>query len=182
MQFYFCFNFSRWTVTRRVKDISEFIENMLKENLAESVAVSFALDESVDLSDTEQMAVWVRYVGKDLVLREELLGMAGIKGQTRGQDIYKAFRGVLDRFSVANEKIVSVTTDGAPNMKSENIGFVGQVKKNISSKIIAFHCIIHQESLCASTSCMLPDTMKSVVKMVNRILARELDHRLFKVP
>ena len=42
-----------------------------------------------------------------------------------------------------------------------------------------FHCIIHQEALCAKTV-QLGDMMKVVVKTVNVIRARGLFHREFK--
>lgn len=54
-------------------------------------------------------------------------------------------------------------------MRGFRLGFVGQIK-NSGIDVPAFHCIIHQEALCAK-SMKLVDTMNVVVKIVNRIEA-----------
>ena len=43
--------------------------------------------------------------------------------------------------------------------------------------MISFHCIIHQQILCAKAGCGLQDTMKTVVESVNLIRVRSLNHR-----
>lgn len=161
--------------------MGDFLFGSLKERLSGAIAISFALDDSVDLTDTEQMAIWVRFVDSGLNVCEELLGMSGMRGQTRGRDLYKAFCGVMDKFSIDKAKIVAVSTDGAPSMTGSRQGLVAFVKNEISSHIITFHCVIHQEALCANSSAMLPEVMASVVKIVNTIMANELSHRKFKV-
>ena len=63
-------------------------------------------------------------------------------------------------------------------------GFVTLLEKHIISKgygdkLIKFHCIIHQESLCAVTLHM-EEIMKVAVKVVNYIKSNGLNHRQFK--
>ena len=48
-----------------------------------------------------------------------------------------------------------------------------------SQDISTFHCIVHQEVLCAKAAGMA-DVMSVTVKLVNTILARPLNHRLFR--
>ena len=53
-------------------------------------------------------------------------------------------------------------------------------KKNLSHKILSFHCIIHQEGLCAQTfPSELSGVMGIVIKIVNLIMAKGLNHRQF---
>ena len=48
-----------------------------------------------------------------------------------------------------------------------------------TQRINKMHCIIHQESLCAK-SANLVGVMSVVVKVVNSILSRSLNHRQFQ--
>ena len=79
---------------------------------------------------------------------------------------------------------MSVTTDGAPAMVGSVKGFVTLLEKYMVSagyknKIIKLHCIIHQEALCAKNTTM-NHVMSIVVKIVNTILSRSLNHRQFQ--
>ena len=47
-------------------------------------------------------------------------------------------------------------------------------------EIIAHHCIIHQENLCAKTLEKMKHVMEKVVSAVNFIRSRGLNHREFK--
>lgn len=145
--------------------------------MGEATSLSFALDESTDISDTAQLCIWVRLVDDSLVVEEHFLRLIGLKGQTTGQIIFDVFHSVLDELNVAFSSVVSVTTDGAPAMAKK---FVRLVKRDMNSAIVPFHCIIHQQDLCAEDSDMLPAVMAQVVKIVNAILANKLSHRQFK--
>ena len=72
-------------------------------------------------------------------------------------------------------KIVSVTTDGALNMVGRNDGFVKLFTEVVGHPILPFHCIIHQEVLCAKVGLKeLKDVLSIVTKIVNLISARTL--------
>jgi len=69
-------------------------------------------------------------------------------------------------------------------MSGAGIGFVGLLKsalreKNITDVIAIFHCIIHQQNLCAK-SLAFKHVMGPVIKAVNFIRARRLNHRQFQ--
>ena len=51
---------SRFTVTRRIDQLAENIQETLKERINKCTAYSLALGESTDISDTAQLAVFVR--------------------------------------------------------------------------------------------------------------------------
>ncbi|KAK1341485.1 hypothetical protein QTO34_017896 [Cnephaeus nilssonii] len=72
-------------------------------------------------------------------------------------------------------KVVSVTTDGAPNMVGKKVGFVKLFTEAIGHPIVPFHCIIHQEALCAKAGFTdLNNLMSVVTKIVNLIAVRPL--------
>src|SRR5277367_240676 len=77
--------------------------------------------------------------------------------------------------------LVNVCTDGAPAMVGKSGGFVALLSKELKhpEKLIQFHCIIHQQSLCAKST-KLNDTLAKSVTMVNYIRANGLRHRQFR--
>ena len=50
------------------------------------------------------------------------------------------------------DKLVGLTTDGAPAMCGQKSGLVGRIREKVreenAGELTAYHCIIHQESLC----------------------------------
>ncbi|PNF29727.1 hypothetical protein B7P43_G12158 [Cryptotermes secundus] len=64
---------SKQTVTRRLEDISNQISNNVKDIIANCSYFSIALDESIDVSDTNQLLIFVRAIKKDFIIFEELL-------------------------------------------------------------------------------------------------------------
>ena len=80
--------------------------------------------------------------------------------------------------------LCGIATDGARAMSGTGIGFIGLLKsalkkKNISDNIAIFHCIIYQQNLCAK-SLKFKHVMGPVIKAVNIIRARRLNHRQFQ--
>ena len=52
---------------------------------------SLQFDESTDAVDVAQLCVFVRMVFDDMSLKEELLTILPLKGNTRGTDIFQVF-------------------------------------------------------------------------------------------
>uniref|UniRef100_H3AYP7 HAT C-terminal dimerisation domain-containing protein n=1 Tax=Latimeria chalumnae TaxID=7897 RepID=H3AYP7_LATCH len=70
--------------------------------------------------------------------------------------------------------------DSAPSMTGKHKGFVALCQNNRNVPF-SFHCIVHQEALCAqSCGVELSDVMALVVRIVNWILARALNHHQFQ--
>ena len=67
-------------------------------------------------------------------------------------------------------------------MTGEKAGFVSLFTKEVGHPVIGFHCIIHEETLCAKAGLKeLQEVMQAVTKVVNCISARALHKRQFKV-
>ena len=105
-----------------------------------------------------------------------------MKATTTGKDVLNALLPALNGFDLS--KLVSVTTDGAPSMVGSNKGLSQLLIDHCrdlgrAQEIRKAHCLIHQESLCAK-SVGMRDMISIVVKLVNAVLARPLNHRIFK--
>ncbi len=108
-----------------------------------------------------------------------------MKGTTTGQDIFSASKTVMEHLGLTYKKLVGATTDGAPAMIGQEKGAVSLLEKEmkeigIENDIFRIHCIIHQGSLYAK-SVKLLDVMKVIIKIVNFIRSRGLNHRQFQL-
>lgn len=168
------------TVARRVEELAGDIERSLKERVSQFVYYSVALDESTDLTDTAQLAMFIRGVDVNFVVTEEMAALVPMKGTTRGCDLMESFNTVINRFNLKLSNLAGICTDGAPSMVGKNEGLVALIKKNNPDiSFIQYHCIIHQENLSAK-SVSIQEVMNVVIKAVNFIKSRGLNHRQFQ--
>ncbi|KAG0714799.1 General transcription factor II-I repeat domain-containing protein 2 [Chionoecetes opilio] len=168
------------TVCRRI-EMSHSVNDSLKTCCSNFDAFSLALDESTDMKDTAQLTIFIRGVTAALQVYEEFLQLVPLHGTTTGQDIFDAVLQCVKQHSLG---LVCVTTDGAPAMTGKKKGAASLLVRHCEAAghtqpIHKMHCIIHQESLC-SRSANLTDVMSVVVKVVNSILSRSLNHRQFQ--
>ena len=82
----------------------------------------------------------------------------------------------LDKFNIDWKNIHSITADGAPALTGKHNGFITLFKKSVDHEIVSYHCLIHQQQLCAQKINMMTD----LVMAVNLIRSRDLNHREFK--
>lgn len=175
---------SRRTITRRIEMISSDILHQLHAVTDEFIWFSMALDESTDVSDTAQLAIFIRGVTADLQPKEELLELYSMDDTTTGKDVFQAFMATVDKFNLDLAKCSGIVTDGAPSMVGRTNGFVGLLiswleEKNLQTKPVFLHCIIHQENLAAK-SLNMEHVMKVVKKAVNYVRTHGLKHRQFR--
>jgi hypothetical protein len=72
------------------------------------------------------------------------------------------------------------TTDAAPCIICREAGFVTLFTKQVGYPLLGFHCIVHEEALCEKAGLKgLEDVMKTVMKVVNYIVALSLKKRQF---
>lgn len=171
------------TVASRIIDLATNVEKQLTETTKKFEAFSIALDESTDVTDTAQCAVFIRGVDSNLNLMEEFLELIPLKSTTTGRDIFQVLEKCIEKHGLSWDKLVSMATDGAPAMISQNVGVVGLTKKKLNSlgtgiNFVSIHCILHQEALCGK-SIKMKEVMDIVVKTINFIRSRGLNHRQF---
>ncbi|KAJ8280743.1 hypothetical protein GJAV_G00058480 [Gymnothorax javanicus] len=169
------------TMARRVSAMSGNLADQLDRDLAKCRWFSIQCDESVDSSSTAQLLVFIRMVFEDFSTKEELLTLLPLKTTTRGVDIYNAVKEFFVQKKVLLEKLVAVTTDGAPAMIGRHTGFIAHCKGDPDfPKFLHYHCIIHQQALCAKVI-GFGHVMTPVVKIINSIRSKAKQHRIFKV-
>ncbi|XP_074036594.1 general transcription factor II-I repeat domain-containing protein 2-like [Leptinotarsa decemlineata] len=131
------------------------IKNTLLELLQKSSCYAIALDESCDIVDDEQMSIFVRFHDIECqIFRKESLAISPLKGNTRGEDLFK----VIDEF--ITESNISFDKMGAPAMIGKE-KFVVKRIRDTHSGLISYLCTIHQAALCGKLSATLKEVMDS---------------------
>ena len=160
---------SRRTTQRRISQMSEDIAVTMQSESKTPLAFSIAMDESTDIQDNPQLAIFVRYVSFGLTIKKKLLDLVAIRETTGGVDIKNALDEALTRFHVSLNKLVSVATDGAPAMVGKRVGLIGLLKCDPNfPEFLLIHCIIHREHLAAKHF-SYENVIKSVLEIVNFI-------------
>ncbi|XP_048852664.1 general transcription factor II-I repeat domain-containing protein 2-like [Brienomyrus brachyistius] len=173
---------SRNTVTRRIEEMSLDIKEQFKAKAAGFVAFSLACDESTDISDSAQLLVFIRRVNENMEITQELAGFETLRSTTKSEDLFAAVERVLDTNGLSWEKLVGITTDGAPAMAGRKTGLATLISQKVSQcggKVAKYHCILHQEQLCAR-SVGMGDVVRDVIKIINCIRSKALSHRQFR--
>ena len=147
---------SRRTVTRRIEDIAGNLELQLQRKVANFDFFSLALDESCDVSDTAQLLVFVRGI-TNFKITEELVAMRSIKGTTTGSDLFTEENACMDSLRLKWDRLISVTTDGCPNLTGKNVGLLKRMQDKVlkSMQIINWYfCIVFYFSMCCASQCL----------------------------
>ena len=134
---------SRNTVKNRVLAMNANMASKLGKHLAGCDFFSICLDEATDITSFARLAIFARY-SSGHEMYEELLRLETLSSNTTWKDICEIVINMLRERNIDMSKIVSVTTDGAPNMVGRNVGFVKLFTKVVGHPILSFHCIIHQ--------------------------------------
>jgi hypothetical protein len=123
---------------------------------------SLSLDETTDVTSKARLAIMARFSDGNS-MREELITIVYLTVGTNGKEIFYVTSKTFSELAIDVSKVVSITTDGASNMVGKNVGFVKLLKDKIGHEIIPFHCIIHQEVLCAKSGFNEFDEIMSTV-------------------
>ena len=147
------------------------------------IAFSVAIDESTDITDVAQLAIFIRAVEKTLIVSEEFVEMVPMSSTTTTADIFTSLVGVLNRVGVDWSHAISLAAHGAPAMIGRKVGVVTMFREKVQSARAGsdfwnFRFILHQEFLYCK-SLKMDNVMKVVIETMNFIRSRSLNNRQF---
>lgn len=106
------------------------------------------MDGTTDISGNEQEFVCVRFIDKDLGVREDFTGLYSMK-ETAGRAIVNMLKDVLIRTQLPLANLRAQTYDGASNMSGEFNGCQAEIKKQQPLALYT-HCGAHVTHLITS--------------------------------
>ena len=165
----------------RIREMGDDVLHQLIFEIRQSPCkISIQLDESTDVANMSQLLVFVRYVANSGKLIDEFLFCKELQKTTKARDVFEMLDSFFNTHQLDWGIVGSVCTDGAPAMLGHMSGFVALVKQ-VNPNVISTHCVLHRQALASKT---MPEDMKevlgNVIKAVNLIRGRALNHRLFK--
>ncbi|XP_014789099.1 general transcription factor II-I repeat domain-containing protein 2 [Octopus bimaculoides] len=163
----------------RIDDLADSIMGILQTQLSKCVHYSLALDICTDQSDTAQLVIFIRGIDVNFNIIEGMLGVCHMKGTTTGRNMTEHVNLSLEKFNVDRNKINSIATHAATVLTGKNNGFITLFKEMVDHDILSYHCLIHQQQLCAQKLNM-KQLITDIVNVVNFIRSWCLDHRTFR--
>lgn len=174
---------SHQTIARRVEEIGKSVEKALKSRATHFKFYALAIDESTDSTDTAQVAIFIRGVDNEYNITEEMASLVPLKDTTKSLILHEAVKNTMQRFSLTCDNISGIVTDGAPAMVGKREGLTKLIENDAiaagNTRLMKYHCIVHQENLCAK-ALKMDNVMQIVIKCVNFIRSRGLNHRQFQ--
>ena len=119
-------------MAERISDLSANLDSQLKNKVKSFVTFSVALDESTDISDVAQLAIFIRGVDESLSVTEVFLGLVPMMDTTTANDVFNSL-GALNRVGVDWSRAVSIATDGAPSMIGKKAGVVTTFREKVQA-------------------------------------------------
>ncbi|XP_047482993.1 general transcription factor II-I repeat domain-containing protein 2A-like [Penaeus chinensis] len=127
---------TRNTVADRISDLAEDLDSQLKRKVKSFIAFSVAIDESTDITDVPQLAIFIRGVDDILTATEEFVELVPMTDTTTAADIFTALVGALDRVEVDWSRAVSLATDGAPSMTGRKAGVGTKFREKVQAFMV----------------------------------------------
>jgi hypothetical protein len=134
----------RFTVCRRIDDISQMTETKMHD-LSQRVEESTTVDESTDVVDTAQLAIFVRGVDTNFNITEKLAALCSMKGPITGAELYEQIMRVIKTFNLNLNKLQRITTDAAPAMVGEKNGLTALITEEMGKRTgqaYIWYCVI----------------------------------------
>ncbi|GFX60765.1 SCAN domain-containing protein 3 [Trichonephila clavipes] len=166
------------TVSRRIDDISEDVEQQLFGKLRDKL-FSIQLDEATDSNKDAHFIAYVRFWdGMSAV--EELLFCKPIKLKATAIALFDILNNFINEANIEWKNCVGICTDGARTMSGRFKSIQALVKQK-SPLCIWTHCMIHRESLASKEiSPGLNIVLMTVVTVDNLIAIYEWERDTFQ--
>lgn len=136
-----------------ISNINTIMLDKLVSKINKAGAFSVLVDETTDISTTEQVTICVRYVNENKI-HEDFLQFVPAESLT-GESLSNLIINSLEKFGLDLDNLVGQGYDGASNMSGQFNGVQAIIRRNYP-KAIYVHCAAHSLNLAISKSCEIP--------------------------
>ena len=164
------------TITRRIIEVSDDIEQQLLERIKSSPYSAILMDESTDVSNAALLLVFVKYCA-DGNIHDDLLCCKELPTRTTANEVMHCLDEHFTNKSIDWKNCVGVCTDGAATMTGVHRGVVKQIQEKATHAKWT-HCFLHRQNLATrQMSPELHDVVTIAVKTVKYIKKNALHWR-----
>ena len=174
---------SRQTVAHRVEELIYSLEESSTAKGQNFSSYSLALDESTAIRSTAQLSIFIRGVDDNFEITEELAAIIPFQRTIRGINLLEVVMATIKQLGLSLSNLSGIITYDAPSMTERQQGLRTLLQREANKAgndfTMQFHCIIHQENLCAK-SLKMQNVMAVVTKTVDFIRSKGLRQRKFQ--
>jgi hypothetical protein len=164
----------RFTSPMIQNELLEIMAMTVLRKIAEKIAgkqFSIMVDETTDVSNTEQLVFCLRYVDDQLITHEEFIGLHSLDSTT-AQSITHTIEDILLRLSLQLENCRGQCYDGASAMAGSRTGVATTIRAK-EPRALYTHCYGHALNLAVQDTVkgntVLRDTLDTVEEMTKLI-------------
>lgn len=170
---------SNSTVSRRVSEMANDVQQQLSLQLKEAGDFCLQFDESVDVAGEAILVGFVRYVtGAKIV--EDIFCCCSLPQRTTAEAMFFAIDEAMKKLELEWKNVVGMCTDGARAMIGNKTGLAKRISDVANGDFESSHCVLHREALAAkSLPEELNETLQNAVKIINNVKANPLHSRIF---
>lgn len=163
---------NKWLSHDIINEILELMANDIVKNklkLIKSVRFfSIIMDETSDISKTEQVSVCVRIVLEDLTIQEIFLGFYATEN-TQSETLFKIVEDIFIRYGLNFSDLRGQCYDGASNMSGKITGLKTRVLE-IEPRALYVHCAAHTLNLVVQDALESIDFVRNFIGIVKEII------------
>ncbi|XP_073295896.1 uncharacterized protein [Primulina huaijiensis] len=139
---------AKYTSVEIQREILKIIAGIVRDKIREEIGESkfcILVDEAIDESNKEQMAIILRYVDRDWFIRERFFEVVHVEN-TNALTLKKEICNVFNQYNFLIENLRGQGYDGASNMRGEWNGLQALFLKD-SPHAYYIHCFAHRLQL-----------------------------------
>ena len=142
------------------------IDNNLQRKLKKSKFYGLELDESTDISVSQNLMIYIRGV-VDGYVETHFLSVKQLRGCT-AEDIFESTKAVMKDKGISVSNLISLGTDGASVMRGSKSGVVKRFQEE-NPFLLAEHCAPHRLALAGSQAAVSIPFMAKYEDMINSL-------------
>lgn len=135
--------------------------------LQQSPFLTLMMDETTDVSNSEQMTIVMRWVSESLEVHEEFIGLYNVPS-VDAETLATVAKDALVRLNLSISKLRGQCYDGASAMAGTKSGVAKRILDD-EPRAIYTHCYGHSINLAASDAVMKTKVMKHALEMTHEI-------------
>ena len=99
-----------FTVASRISEMGIVLTNQLKTKSESFMSFSLAFDDSTDVSDTEQLSVYIRGISSPFEIHKDIIGLFPMDARTQGIDVKDTVERIMEQQSLCRKSQIPECT------------------------------------------------------------------------